>query len=233
MYCLKRTIAISLLAASVSLSTPCLSQSIGASYLIDNSSPAWFLNQAKPETIVVNGKAITYMAQFNNQLAQDKFGWTTNFQIMRPGLYQFIVYPKGSDNPFSPQVRRLMEPVYGQNGDWPKYQEMQNQIFPMTPAFGQAAGGKFSALVVLNGKPAANTVVAVEYYGADNYKGASATTKIITLLRTNKDGEIDFTIPWEGWWGFVAINNANSLTVSKDGSPIELGSVLWTKFVKQ
>ena len=55
MYCLKRTIAISLLAASVSLSTPCLSQSIGASYLIDNSSPAWFLNQAKPETIVVNG----------------------------------------------------------------------------------------------------------------------------------------------------------------------------------
>ena len=148
------------------------------------------------------------MAQFNNQLAQDKFGWTTNFQIMRPGLYQFIVYPKGSDNPFSPQVRRLMEPVYGQNGDWPKYKEMQNQIFPITPAFGQAAGG-------------------------NNYKGASATTKIITLLRTNKDGVIDFTIPWEGWWGFVALNNANSLTVSKDGSSIELGSVLWTKFVKQ
>ena len=77
MYCFKRTIAISLLAASMSLSTPCLSQSIGASYLIDNSSLAWFLNQAKPETIVVNGKAITYMAQFNNQRIISAF-WIDN-----------------------------------------------------------------------------------------------------------------------------------------------------------
>ena len=62
-----------------------------------------------------------------------------------------------------------MEPVYGQNGDWPKYKEMQNQIFPITPAFGQTAGGKFSALVVLEWQArCVNTVVAVEYYGADN-----------------------------------------------------------------
>ncbi len=232
MRCLKKSIAITLIAVSATLSAPALSQTYGTANLLDNSSPAWFVTQPNIETINVDGKSIKYTAQFNRQLAQDKFGWTTSFQIMRPGLYHFVLYPKDAKHLYSSDARKLMVPVYGQDGDWPQYKEMKTQIFPLTTPYDQAAQNKFSAQVFLNGQPAVNSVVAVEYYGADNYQSASSSTKIITLVRTNRNGVFTFDVPWQGWWGFVALNDYNSLSMNADGSPIELGSVLWTKFVK-
>ena len=41
-----------------------------------------------------------------------------------------------------------------------------------------------------------------------------------------------FRSPWEGWWGFAALSEAD-YKIKHEGvdKPVEIGAVLWTEFV--
>ena len=47
-----------------------------------------------------------------------------------------------------------------------------------------------------------------------------------------RSGVFSYAVPWEGWWGFAALNDAD-FKIKKDGQDkdVELGAVLWTEFV--
>ena len=93
-----------------------------------------------------------------------------------------------------------------------------------------AGAGKLT--VILNGKPAPDTMVEVEYYNVDHRVKAPDDIFITQQVKTDKNGIFSYAVPWEGWWGFAALNDAD-YKIKKDGQDkdVELGAVLWTEFV--
>ena len=85
---------------------------------------------------------------------------------------------------------------------------------------------------VLNGKPAPDTMVEVEFYNVDHRIKAPSDIFITQQVKTDKNGVFSYAVPWEGWWGFAALNDAD-FKIKKDGQDkdVELGAVLWTEFV--
>ena len=49
---------------------------------------------------------------------------------------------------------------------------------------------------------------------------------------TDDQGTFSYSVPWEGWWGFAALSEAD-YKIKHEGAdkPVEIGAVLWTEFV--
>ncbi len=202
---------------------------------LNDSNLRWFLTLPTTKTLTIDGKEYKILCNFDNSMAEKKFGWTTQFQIMRPGVYGFELIPTeewvAAEDKYQEDTTKLMEPVFGQNGNWTVPDGFQNGVLPLSDPFGASVNSIFRGKAVLNGEPAANKLICVEFYNPQGYDSGSRATKIVHLLKTDRDGKFSFQVPWAGWWGFVLLEDLNSLRVSKSGEPINIGGVVWTKFI--
>ena len=75
-------------------------------------------------------------------------------------------------------------------------------------------------------------MVEVEFYNVDHRIKAPNDIFITQQVKTDKNGVFSYAVPWEGWWGFAALNDAD-FKIKKDGQDkdVELGAVLSTEFV--
>ena len=109
---------------------------------------------------------------------------------------------------------------------------VKTEIVPLTRPFGNYVGNIFRGKVLVDGKPAANTPVEVEFYN----KGKTAETPndifVTQTVMTDEQGIFSYSVPWAGWWGFAALTDAD-FQMKKDGADkdVELGAVLWTEFI--
>ena len=79
---------------------------------------------------------------------------------------------------------------------------------------------------------AANVPVEVEYYNVDKRVKAPNDIFITQVVMTDDQGTFSYSVPWEGWWGFAALSEAD-YKIKHEGvdKPVEIGAVLWTEFV--
>ena len=88
--------------------------------------------------------------------------------------------------------------------------------------------------VLVDGEPAANTEVEVEFYSKDKEVALPSEYHETQVIKTNAQGIFSFSCPQEGWWGFAALTTADYTLPGPDKTPkqVEQGAVLWLYFDK-
>ncbi len=188
--------------------------------------------------VVINGKK--YKLKWKEELIPALKGskkkvplYKTRFKIRRPGVYQFYVDPEPYFEPaeqkFIKQIAKVYVEAFGMEDGWDQPIGLKAEIVPLTRPFGIWEGNTFRGRVFINGKPAANIDVEVEYYNKRGVK-VPADPFITQVVKTDENGYFEYTIPWAGWWGFSALGDGGKLRY-KDGKeyPVELDAVLWIK----
>ncbi len=152
--------------------------------------------------------------------------YETTFTIFRPGVYQFFVWQKPyyepSEEQYIQQIAKVYVEAFGLEKGWRKPIGLPVEIVPVTRPFGLWEGNTFKARVYVNGKPAPNVRVEIEYYNKNHveYPNDALITQVV---RTDDRGYFVYSIPWSGWWGFSAITDGGTYK----GKPLELDGVVW------
>jgi len=196
------------------------------------------MDMAKPlDFSVVSGEEKTSLL---STLKETKLlghkAWQGAFAPKKPGVYTFYTVPapywEPAEDKFIQHITKVVVPAFGDEEGWDKPVGLKTEIIPFTRPFGNYAGNIFTGQVLLEGKPAANCDVEVEYYNKDKKYAAPNEFMNTQVVKTDANGMFSFVAPWAGWWGFAALNDATQ-TIKQDGKDksIELGAVLWMEFV--
>lgn len=159
--------------------------------------------------------------------------WEAVYQLRRPGDHIFYVVPRPYFEPaeekFIKQITKVVVNAFGAEEGWDEPVGLEAEIIPLTRPYGIWEGNTFRGLVLINGKPAPNLEVEVEYYNKDGRAHAPKDPFVTQVIKTDKNGIFTYTIPWAGWWGFSALGDGG--TLKKDGKsyPVELDAVIWIK----
>jgi cobalt/nickel transport protein len=162
--------------------------------------------------------------------------WQGAYAVKRPGVYSFYAVPapywEPAEDKFIQHITKVIVPAFGDDEGWDAPLGLKTEIVPLTRPFGNYAGNIFTGKVLLDGKPVANCEVEVEYYNKDRKYEAPNEYAVTQVVKTDGEGVFSFVVPWAGWWGFAALNDAAE-TIKQDGKDkkIELGAVIWVEFV--
>ncbi len=197
------------------------------------------MTMAKPKSVTVyaDGKKTDITNTLQPTKVLEKDAWTTTFKPARPGLYEFVVEPEPywepAEDKFIVHYSKLMIPVFGEEGEWGEPLGLKTEIVPLTRPFGNYVGNVFRGKVLIDGKPAPNVPVEIEYYNKASIVKAPSDTFVTQVVHTDDQGVFAYGVPWAGWWGFAALSDAD-YKLKQDGQDkdVELGAILWTEFVK-
>ncbi len=159
--------------------------------------------------------------------------WKAVYQLRCPGDHIFYVVPQPYFEPaeekFIWQITKVVVNAFGAEEGWDAKVGLKAEIIPLTRPYGVWEGNTFRGLVLINGKPAPNIDVEVEYYNVSGRAHAPKDAFVTQVVKTDKNGVFTYTIPWAGWWGFSALGDGGTLL--KDGKPypVELDAVIWVK----
>ncbi len=159
--------------------------------------------------------------------------YTSVLYIKKPGVYQIYIEPEpyfeSSEEKFIKQITKVIVQALGMEEGWDQPIGLKAEIVPMIKPFSLWEGNTFKGQVLINGKPAKNIKVEVEYLNEKGIK-VPADSFITQVIKTDENGYFEYTIPWAGWWGFSAIGEGGMFKGS-DGKeyPLELDAVIWVK----
>lgn len=165
----------------------------------------------------------------------EKKAWKVSYKPTKPGLYEFVVEPKAyfepAEDKYIIHYTKVMVPVFGEEGSWENPCGLKTEIVPLTRPFANYVGNIFQGKVLVDGKPAANTPVEIEYFNGEGKVQTPNDLFVTQVVMTDPQGIFTYAVPWEGWWGFAALTDAD-YKLKKDGKDkdVELGAVFWTKF---
>ncbi len=165
----------------------------------------------------------------------DKQAWSVDYQITRPGMYQFVMEPtpywEPAEDCFIIHYTKTYVSAFGEEEGWEKPLGLKTEIVPLTRPFANYAGNIFQGQVLLDGKPVAGAPVEVEFYNKDKKYQAPNEAFITQVVTTDANGVFSYVAPFAGWWGFAALNTSDEkMDYKGEEKDIELGAVLWTKF---
>jgi cobalt/nickel transport protein len=167
----------------------------------------------------------------------DHAAWTGEYTFKKPGVGTFYLVPEPyfepAEDKFIEHLTKVVVPAFGEEEGWDSPVGLAAEIVPLTRPFGNYAGNTFTGKVLVDGKPAADVAVEVEFYNKDKAYEAPNDYLVTQVVKTDAAGVFTYGVPFAGWWGFAALTDAPQ-TMKKDGvdKKIERGAVLWTKFVE-
>ena len=160
-------------------------------------------------------------------------GYTCQFSPKKPGVYQFVMEPQPYweelEDLFIIHYTKTIVAAFGDDENWQELLGLPVEIRPMLRPFANYKGNTFTGQVMINGKPAADTDVEVEYFN-DNARYQAPTSYHTTqVVKTDAQGFFSFTCPLAGWWGFSSLTTADYTLKNQEGidKQVELGGVLW------
>lgn len=196
------------------------------------------MNLVPPKAFAVymDGKAQDLKGQLKTGKIMDHDAWTAQYAVKRPGVYAFVMEPapywEPAEDCFIVHYTKTYVAAFGDEEGWDEPLGLKTEIVPLTRPFGNYAGNVFQGQVLLDGKPVPGAEVEVEHYNRDNLYTAPNEYMVTQVVKADENGVFAYGVPFEGWWGFAALNTAKE-TMDHDGSPknVELGAVLWSQFV--
>lgn len=172
--------------------------------------------------------------QAKSILGQD--AWTANYQITKPGVYQFVVEPtpyfEEAEDCFIIHYTKTIVAAFGEEEDWDKPAGVKSEIVALTRPFANYTGNVFRGQVLFEGKPVANAMVEVEYYNVAKQYQAPNDYFVTQSVKTDAQGIFTFNAPFAGWWGFSALSRpAQQIMHQGVYKDVEIGAVLWLEFI--
>jgi len=196
------------------------------------------MNLEKPEhfDVYANGKKTDLLGTLQSKMNKNKQTWVTDYKIKRPGLYVFAMTPKPywepAEDKFIIHYTKVAVAAFQDDEGWDKPVGLKTEIVPLSKPFAEYTGNIFQGTVLLNGKPAPNTDVEIEYYNQQGSYEAPDDFYVTQTIKTDANGVFSYAVPWAGWWGFAALNDSDT-SIKYDGQDkdVELGAIYWVKFV--
>jgi cobalt/nickel transport protein len=193
----------------------------------------------KPEkfAVKVNGKTENLLSNLQQTKIMGQKAWKAGYTFKRPGVYSFYMQPKPYWEPaedcFIIHYTKTIVPAFGAESGWDEQVGLKTEIVPLTRPFGLYAGNVFQGRVLMDGKPVPHAEVEIEYYNKNREAEAPNDYAITQVVKADADGIFTYAPPEEGWWGFAALNTAD-YTMKHEGKAkdVELGAVLWVKFLE-
>ena len=138
-------------------------------------------------------------------------------------------YFEASEGKFIQQIAKAIFSFYGLEEGWDKPLGLPVEIVPYVKPFALYEGNTFIGRVFIDGMPASEVEIEVEYY---NTLGLNSPHSgfVPQVIKTDERGYFAYTFPFPGLWGFSAITERGKLK-GKDGKdyPLELDGVFWVK----
>lgn len=159
--------------------------------------------------------------------------------------FEGLIYPKGpslclfyakqepyyeaSEGKFIQQIAKAVISFHGLEEGWDRALNLPVEIIPYVKPFAIYEGNTFIGRVLIDGKPASDIEIEVEYYNTLGFTPPHAGF-IPQVIKTDENGFFAYTFPFPGLWGFSAITQRATLK-GKDGKdyPLELDGVFWLK----
>ena len=163
-------------------------------------------------------------------------GWSAQYAIKRPGVYQFIMEPKPYWEPaedcFIIHYTKTYVAAFGAEDGWSEPAGLKTEIVPLTRPFGNYAGNVFQGQVLLDGKPVPGAEVEVEFYNRDKHYAPPDDYFVTQVVKADANGVFTYGVPFAGWWGFAALSTAaESMQHDGEAKPVELVAVLLAEFL--
>ena len=162
--------------------------------------------------------------------------WQIEYRVRRPSVYCIYMIPKPywepAEDTYIKHITKTYIAAYGAEEGWEKPVGLATEIVPITRPFGLYAGNVFRGRVYLNGIPAPNRRVEIEYFNKGGKLKAATEYMVTQVVHTDDQGIFCYSPPAPGWWGFAALSDAD-YTINHDGKPkgVEIGAVIWVKFL--
>ena len=192
------------------------------------------MDMEQPESLIVKAPDGTHDLSATLQAETKTLHrfYRSHYSFTRPGDYLFLLKPKAYFEPaerkFIRHFTKLVVNVGGVEGEWDALIGVPVEIIPLTRPYGLWRGNLFTGRVLVEGKPAVNTLVEVAY---ENRTKKIAPTPLhrIQTLKTDSEGVFSYAMPFAGWWGFAALIDAKEGIQHEDGEtyPVELGGLIW------
>lgn len=191
------------------------------------------LDRPKQFFMVRNGEQTDLLKDLKPLSVMGSSGFTYHFSPARPGVYHFAMEPQPYWEPiedrFIIHYTKTVVGVFGSEEDWQQQLGLPAEIRPLLRPFGNYRGNSFSGQVLVDGKPAAQAEVEVEYYDKEQVYRAPTSHHTTQVLHTDDNGIFTFTCPLSGWWGFSSLSLADYTLQDPNGADkeVEIGAVLW------
>lgn len=189
--------------------------------------------------VIIQDQRHDLAGSLKSQKSKDRAGETfdtfaLDYTMKKPGDYVFFVEPKPYWEPaeerFIVHYTKVVVNGFGMEKGWDTEVGAKTEIVPLTRPYGLWAGNVFQGIVKVNGQPAPNTEVEVEFYDPDGKVKPPADPLITQVVKADNQGVFTYALPWSGWWGFAALNEADK-TIQHEGKeyPVEIGAVIWVR----
>jgi cobalt/nickel transport protein len=185
---------------------------------------------------VNNGEKIDLLATLEKTDVMDHQAWSMSQRIKYPGVYHYIMEPvpywEEAEDLFIIHYTKTIIAAFGEDSGWDQPVGLPTEIVPLLRPYGNYAGNSFTGQVLLNGVPAAQSEVEVEFYNSNKSMRSPSDYHITQVVKTDDNGIFTFSCPLAGWWGFSALNEADYTIKRPDNTEknVELGAVLWVYF---
>ena len=189
--------------------------------------------------VVANGKNKDLLSTLKKGNTKDVNGekyttYHTDYKFKKPGDHIFYVEPQPywepSEDAFIIHYTKVIVNGFGLEEGWDEEVGLKTEITPLTRPYGLWSGNVFQGIVKVNGEPVPFSEVEVEFYNEDGSVKTPADPMITQVVKADANGVFTYAMPWEGWWGFAALNTDDKPMkhegVDKD---VEIGAVLWVK----
>jgi cobalt/nickel transport protein len=172
--------------------------------------------------------------KFKDREGQMRDAFNLSYTLKAPGDYIFYVEPKPywepAEEKYIVHYTKVVVNGFGLEEGWDQQVGLKTEIVPLTRPYGLYTGNVFRGVVMLNGKPAPDTEVEVEYYNKDGKLKAEADPMITQVIKADANGVFTYAMPRAGWWGFAALNE-DEKKMNHDGKevPVEIGALIWVQ----
>lgn len=200
------------------------------------------MNMVKPTQFGVltsDGKKTSLLDSLKPVKAKDMEGemrdtFKVSYALKAPGDHIFYIEPKPywepAEEKYIVHYTKVVVNAFGLEEGWDQEVGFKTEIVPLTRPYGLYTANVFRGVVMLNGKPAPDTEVEVEYYNKDGKLKAEADPMITQVVKTDANGVFTYAMPRAGWWGFAALNE-DEKKMKHDGQdvPVEIGALIWVE----
>ncbi len=160
--------------------------------------------------------------------------WKVEYVLKRPGDYVFYLKPEPywepAEGKFIAHYPKVVVNAFGLEEGWDAVVGLPVEIVPLVRPYGLWTGNCFRGLVLVDGKPAPDLEIEVEYFNEGQEVKAPAGPFVTQVIKTDSQGVFCYSMPRAGWWGFAALADA-PYKLSRKGKeyPVELGGIIWVR----
>lgn len=186
--------------------------------------------------VLIGGEAVDLSGALVPVTVDGQPAWTAAHGLPEPAGALFFVEPapywEPSEGAHIIHYAKVFVDSWGVGEGWDDLVGLPVEIEPLSRPTGLWVGNLFSGRVLADGAPVPFAEVEVEFVN-DGRVALPNDAFVTQVIRADAQGVFHYAMPFEGWWGFAALVEADHTLPSPDGTeaPVELGGLIWVRAV--